>query len=82
MPGVDVGRIASGVGEGGNDGWHFLGFTSIANARSRESGAVAVVLPGLFLTWVNFVAALLAVFPTAARDVRHDPLVREGACRR
>jgi hypothetical protein len=59
-----------------------LGFTSIADAASDESGAGTVVLPGIFLTWVNFAAALPAVFPTPARDVRHARLVLEGACRR
>jgi hypothetical protein len=40
------------------------------------------VVAGAFLTWVNFVAALPAVFPVSGRDVRHALLVREGAGRR
>jgi hypothetical protein len=48
-----------------------LGFTSIATAASDQSSTATVVLPGVFLTWVNFAAALTAVFPTPARDVRH-----------
>jgi hypothetical protein len=36
----------------------------------------------IFLTAVNFVAARLAVFPVAVRDVRHARLVREGAASR
>jgi hypothetical protein len=48
-----------------------LGFTSIATAASDQFGTATVALPGIFLTWVNFAAALTAVFPTPARDVRH-----------